>query len=180
LTEHAGLQIIDGEKKYRVRELNAGDTRKIGAMISRVTGDPMVINAMASGDENQMMLAFATALMEKTPRDLALFTASLVGEDRGMDLDEWVKNEREKAAKEEPPRMVTVNEARMKMEDEILGRMDAYPVGAYIDIIMEVMEKDSFDDFLTSCLGLSSAMREFSTRFQKQSKKGSATRRKKS
>jgi hypothetical protein len=181
LQEFTGLIVEDdGTKNYKVRELHSGDTRVVGAMAATLTGDPMVINAMASGDENQMFLAFATALLEKTPRELALWCASLVGEDRGEDVDEWLKNEREKALKETPPRVVTAGEARRKMEDAILVRMDSYPVGAYMDILTEVINKPSFEDFLDSCLGLTSAIREFSTRYRKQSKNGSKSRSKKS
>jgi hypothetical protein len=73
-----------------------------------------------------------------------------------------------------------VGDARFKMEEDIVTAMDAYPVGAYMDILAELMERDSFDDFLVSSSQLGGAISKLSSKLQNRSKKGSGSKTKKS
>lgn len=168
-----------GEVEYRVRDFTAFDAMPIGEMVSKVTGDPNVIAAMASGDQMQIILAFATTLLDKMPRKLFLLCADFVGEARGYDIEEYVKREMEESQKENR-RQRTVGELRTKMEDDILEKFKQYPGGAVPTIIREVIEKPGFDDFLKSSSALGTGIQKAFERFQTKSQKSTGSRKKKS
>lgn len=164
--------VIDGEEKYRVRDLKAGDVRKVGGMVAKVTGDARIQNAVASENQKVVAMAVAACLLDRVPRDVALFCASLVGEDDNFDLKEYRKEEREQA-KAEQRLPAPDGEIRYRMEEDIIEKVDSYPVDFYTDVIGEVMEKPSFDDFLASSARLGTAAQKGFSRFLKPSKNGS-------
>lgn len=168
--EKKGLKIVDGVPHYDVRELNAGDTITVGQMIAKVTGDNRLQNALLTGEQNVIMAAGISCLMDRVPREIALWAASLVLVDEGYDIDDYIKRDREEAQKED--RLPTpIGNLRAKMEDDIFKEMNSYPVGAYMDIITELFERPSFEDFLVSSSQFGKAVSSLSGRFSKKSKK---------
>jgi hypothetical protein len=173
------MQVIEGEKPYRLRPLNAGDERKVGAMVAKVTGDPRIQNAVASGEQGVIILAVISSLLDRASHEVALWCASLVGEDQSVpDIKEYRAEEREKAQAENR-RPAPEGELVYRRELDIIERMDAYPSGTYMDIISDVTEHPSFDGFLTSSSRLGTGMMKLSKRFQKPSKNGSRSKTKK-
>ncbi len=168
-----GLTLVDGEKTYKVRELNAGDTRTVGSMIATVTGDPRLQSAVMSGEENVMIMSAVACVMDRVPRQLALWCASLIGIQEAYNVDDYIRREREAALLEDRD-TATVGELRYRMEEDIIAEIDAYPAGAYMDIIAELLDRDSFDDFLVSSSQLGAAISKVSTKLRNRSKKGSA------
>lgn len=167
------FSVIDGEKEYRIRELNAGDTREVGAMIARVTGDPRIQNAVASGEQGVIVMAVISSLLERASHDFYLWIAKLIGEDKNVDsIKEYRKKAQAEARKENvlpPPE----GEIRLEREYDIIERIDNYPPSAPLDIIQEVIERPTFDRFLTSCSQLGTAAMKASERFRSPSKNGS-------
>lgn len=168
------MEAIDGGKKFRIRDLTAGDERVVGAMIASVTGDPRVQNAVASRDEALIMMSIAACLLERVPRQIALWCASLIGEEENFDIKEYRKEER-KLAEKEGRRAAPDGEVRYEMEEDIVKKMDSYPSGTYLEIIAEVMEAPGFDGFLASSWHLSTATKSLSERFRTRFSKNSAS-----
>ena len=169
-----GFEVVDGERKYRLRELNAGDERTVGAMVAKVTGDPRIQNAVASGEQNVILLAVVSALLERVPREIALWCASLVGETEGFKLKDYRKQEREEA-RDEDRLPAPEGELRYRMEEDIIEKMDSYPSGTYLDIVAEVIESPGFEGFLASSSRLGTAAQRAFARFSSPSQNGTPT-----
>lgn len=178
-TGMVGLNYENGEPKYRVRDLQAGDTRRVGAMIARVTGDPRIQSAVSVGEQGVIVMSVVACLLDQVPIDLALWCASLIGVTEKYDIQDYVRAERQ-LAQQENRQMNDMGYIRMQMESDIVDEMDRYPVGAYMDILNELMQRPTFDDFLASTSQLGKAITSVSSRFQKQSKNGSRSKTKKS
>lgn len=159
------LKVIEGEKPYTVRRLNAGDSKRVGAMLAKVTGDPRLTNALASGEQSVILAAAVAVLLEKVPRDISVWCADLTGITKKYDFKEYRKAARAEAKEENllPP---TDEQIRYAMEEEIIEEMDSFPVNAYVDIVHEVMERDEFNDFLLSCQQFGETAKMLSSRFQ--------------
>ncbi len=164
------IQADDFTRPYKLRELNAGDERTVGAMIARVTGDARVNNAIASGDQNVIILAVVSALLEKVPREISLWCASLVGEDKEPKLKEYRKEER-KEARDEGRLPAPEGEIRYWWEEEIIEKMDSYPSGTYLNILADVLSSPGFEGFLASSSRLGTAARIAFSRFSNLSGK---------
>lgn len=179
-SEAAGfIRDEDGNVEYRVRDFNAFDAMPIGEIVAKVTGDPNVIAAMASGDQNQMLLAFATTALSVVPRKVFLLCADFVGETRGYDIEDYVKQEM-KEAQADGRRQRTVGELRTKMEDDILEKFKLYPGGAMPAIIEAIISKPGFEDFLTSSSQLGTAIPNAFKSLQTKSKGSTSSKKKKS
>lgn len=172
------MQVIEGGKPYTLRKLKSHEERKIGEMVAKVTGDPRVQNAVASGDQGVTVLAFISAILDRAVDDLAVLCADLIGETSGYDLDARVEQEQEKA-RAEGRFPVSAQEIERRMNREIVAKMDNYPTGTYMDIISDVIEAPEFDNFLASTSRLTGAATKLSEKLQKPSKKGSGGRTKK-
>lgn len=167
------LTAIDGDKPYSVRELNAGDTREVGAMIARVTGDPRIHNAVASGEQLVIVMAVVSALLERAGHDVYVWIAKLLGEDKHV---EPVKTYRRRLqAEARSAGFMPPNEAEVRLEREydIIERIDNYPPNVPLDVIHEIIERPSFDHFLASCSQLGTAAQKASERFRSPSKNDS-------
>ncbi len=177
--EKKGLTVVEGEKKYNVRQLTAKDTMTVGQMIAEVVGDQRIQNAVLTGEQSVIGMTIGAALLDRTPRKLALFCADMVGIADAYDLDEYLKKLRGEMDLE-TGQQVNVNYARTRMEDDIIEEIGSYPPSAYLDIMREIAEQDGIGDFLVSAKQLGTAMSSAFSKLQKPSKNGSASKTKKS
>jgi hypothetical protein len=167
------FQVIEGEKPYRIRELNAGDTREVGAMIARVTGDPRIQNAVASGEQGVIVMAVISSLLERASHDVYLWIAKLIGEDKNVPTIKEYRKEEQKEARSENRLPAPEGEIRLNREYDIIERIDNYAPQVPLDIIQEIIERPTFERFLTSCSQLGTAAMKASERFRSPSKNGS-------
>lgn len=169
----------DGKKHYKVRDLDAGDTMKIAGMMAKVTGDPRIQNAVASGEQGVIVMSVAACLLDRVPRDYQLLCADVLGVSDGYSIDEYMKRERQEAVAEDRPER-SVGIIRNQMEEDIIKEMNTYPADVWLKIPTTLAYRDNIDDFLTSCWEFGQAMQSVSTRFRKPSKNGTSSRTKKS
>jgi hypothetical protein len=175
MKEVAGMiQADDAPRAYNLRELNAGDERVVGGMVAKVTGDPRIQNAVASGEQMVIVLAIASALLERVSREIALWCASLTQEDKGFKLKEYRKEERAEAM-EEGRLPAPEGEVRFRMEEDMIDKMDSYPSGTYLNIMADVIESPGFEGFLGSSRRLGTAAQKGFERFQTPSKNASTS-----
>ncbi len=184
MPENAGVTTVDGVTTYNVRELNAGDTRTVGQMVAKVTGDSRLQNAMMTGEQNVIIMAAVACVMERVPRDLALWCSKLINVYDKYNIDTYIAEERkavEQDIKDGVNRLpLNTGELRAKMENDIIDEMDGLPVGAYMDIIGELFERESFNDFLVSSSQFGKAISNLSSKFANQPSKRGGGKTKKS
>lgn len=146
----ADLNVIDGDKEYKIRKLNNGDTRRLSEMISKVTGNPRFMQALASENNILMLATGISVALETLPRDKTLLVADLIGVANKYPFGTY----RDEVLAEETANNTRYadrdGEIRYRRDTAILEEMDVLPGGTDENVIREVMERGDFEDFLTS------------------------------
>lgn len=164
------LTVIEGEKSYTVRKLNNGDTRRVAAMVAKVSGDPRLTQALASNDQMLMLSQGLAVCLEFLPEDITLFVANLIGKTKHHDFGKYMAEVRAEERDNNMRYAQPEQEAKRRQETAILDEMDEMPFGTNEDVLVEVMERDDFDAFLVSFSRLKEAGLNAYSRYQIHSK----------
>lgn len=161
------------KKLYEVRLLRTKDEFRVGGMLAKVTGDGRLQHAFASESTTLMVSSSIAVLLDRMPRELMLFCADLIGITRDF------KEEKKRDAKEaEEEGRAPLNEAELKtkLNDEILEEYGEYPTGTTGRIITEIIEREDFDDFLSSSAQLAKVAGKVFSKLQTNTSNGLASR----